>query len=212
MGDHKALSDPQRFALTCAADGVYYYRADSFGHGTFAECSAAGVARTRVHYRTAEALEARGLVERDPRGDLSLLNGTVTILAYRITSAGLEAIGRTGELDAHADERDEDTATDAVPVADAHEVDEVDEHVSPVVLADVAVGMATPLGWVDYVSRHQDGGGVVYFLPFDRSAKTCRAYDPGARVELAECPHVPNILDASACAKCSAALAVAGAA
>ncbi|KEZ34846.1 hypothetical protein [Frankia sp. CeD] len=175
------LSDPQRRALTFAHTGVLYYRADSFGHGYYGERDCAPV---RIRWNTFEAIERRGWVVRDPAGDLSLHGGTVTILAYVVTDAGRTVLGV---------ERDDAPGGEKAPQ---------DEAPVTVDVADVRLGMPTALGWVDYVSPLDDGGAIVYYLPFDLSAKTCRAWPPGTRLMLVPCPHIPNVLDRSRCAKC----------
>ncbi|EYT91875.1 hypothetical protein ThrDRAFT_02520 [Frankia casuarinae] len=179
------LSDPQRRALTFAHAGVLYYRADSFGHGYYGERDSGPV---RVAGNTFEAIERRGWVVREPAGDLSLHGGTVTILAYVLTEAGRTVLGvEPGEALDRAMAPDDDG-----PVT--------------VDVADVRVGMAMPLGWVDYVSRLDEGGAIVYYRPFDRSALTCRAWPPGQRLPLVPCPHLPTIFDQSRCAKCGQGL------
>ncbi|MBL7494145.1 hypothetical protein I6A60_13560 [Frankia sp. AgB1.9] len=178
------VSDPQRCALTFAHTGVLYYRADSFGQGYYGEQDCPPV---RIHWQTFEAIERRGWVVREPAGDLSLRNSTVTILAYVLTDEGRAALGV--ELDEAPDEAGQDEAPDSVDVA------------------DVWVGMATARGWVDYVSRFEDGAVIVYFRPFDRSAMTCSAWPPGERLTLVPCPHVRGWSNPAECAKCGAAIA-----
>ncbi len=175
------LSDPQRRALTFAHAGVLYYRADSFGHGYYGERDGAPV---RIPGNTFEAIERRRWVVREPAGDLSLHGGTVTILAYVLTNAGRSVLGV---------ERDEAPDRGEAPP---------DEAPAEVDVADVRVGMATQLGWVDFVSRLDDGGAIVYYLPFDRSVKICRAWLAGTRLTLVPCPHLPSVFDHLRCAKC----------
>lgn len=173
------LSDPQRRALTFAHAGVLYYRADSFGHGYYGERDCAPV---RIRWNTFEAIERRGWVVREPAGDLSLHGGTVTIFAYVLTDAGRTVLGV---------EPDDAPGRENAPQAPV-----------TVDVADVRLGMSTSLGWVDYISRLDDGGAILYYLPFDLSAKTCRAWPAGKRLTLVPCPHIPNIFDHCHCAKC----------
>ncbi|ETA00595.1 hypothetical protein CcI156_19355 [Frankia sp. CcI156] len=168
------LSDPQRRALTLVHEGTVFYRADSFGHGYF---SARGASEIKLNARTIDSLVRHGLIVEVPDRFRDLRGGLVRIRPYRLTGAGRTALGLV-----------EEAPSGDVPAT--------------VDVADVEVGMATSLGWVDYVSRLDGGGAIVYYRPFDRSALTCRAWPAGERLTLVSCPHVPNFFDRSRCAKC----------
>ncbi|TFE24038.1 MarR family transcriptional regulator [Frankia sp. B2] len=168
------LSDPQRRALRVVRKGSVSYRADSVGHGYF---SARGASEITLNARTIDSLVRQGLIVEVPDQFRDLRGGLVRIRPYRLTDAGRTALGLVHEA----------------PQADAP---------ATVDVADVRVGMATPLGWVDYISPLDHGGAIVYYRPFDRSALTCRAWPRGERLTLVPCPHVPSYFDRSHCAKC----------
>jgi hypothetical protein len=168
------LSDPQRGALTLVHQGSVFYRADRFGHGYF---SARGASEITLNARTIDSLIGHGLIVEDLDRFRELRGGLVRVRPYRLTDAGRTALGLV-----------EQAPRGDVPAT--------------VDVANIRVGMATPLGWVDYVSPLDDGGAIIYYRPFDRSALTCRVWPAGERLTLVPCPHISSFIDRSRCAKC----------
>lgn len=178
----KALrpSEFQRRALILVRAGSVFYRADRFGHGYF---WARGASEYKLNARTMGSLIRHGLIVEGPAGFRDLRGGLVRIRPYRLTDVGRRALGVVGAMPAV-----EEAPRDGSPAT--------------VDVADVRVGMATLLGWVDYVDRNEGGGAIVYFRPFDLSVTVCRGCPAGTRLALVPCPHLPSVSDRSVCAKC----------